>query len=62
MPDWTKYIRENLPRDQFRGELEGEILEELAGHLEDAYAEALLQGVLPEEAEARVVGRLCAIG
>ncbi len=58
MPDWMKYIREHLPRDGFRGELEGEILEELAGHLEDAYAEALSRGVLPEEAEARVIDEI----
>ena len=29
MPDWTEYIRQHLPRDRFRGEMEGEILEEL---------------------------------
>ena len=58
MPDWTQYIREHLPRDRFRGELEGEILEELAGHLEDAYTEALSRGAVPEEAEAQVVAEI----
>ena len=51
MPDWTKYIRKHLPRDLFRGEAEGEILEELATHLEDAYGDALARGSTPGEAE-----------
>ena len=44
------YIRMNLPNDCFRGEAEAEILEELADHLEDVYAEALDRGLTPEEA------------
>jgi predicted permease len=52
MPDWTKYIKSHLPRQLMRGELEGEILEELAAHLEDTYTEALARGATPEEAEA----------
>jgi putative ABC transport system permease protein len=55
MPDWTKYIRQHLPRNRFRGEMEGEILEELATHLEDAYSEALGRGATPAEAEAWAV-------
>ncbi|MGD2120702.1 MAG: ABC transporter permease [Gemmatimonadota bacterium] len=58
MPDWYRYLKENLPRDQFRGELEQEILEELAGHLDDAFTEALSRGAAPEEAEARVVAEI----
>ena len=58
MPDWTTYIREHLPRDGFRGELEGEILEELAGHLEDAYREALARGASPAEAERAAVAEI----
>jgi putative ABC transport system permease protein len=58
MPNWTKYIRENLPSDLFRGEMEGEILEELAAHLEDAFAEARSRGATAEEAEAMAVAEI----
>ena len=42
-------------RGRFRGEMEGEILDELAPPLEDAYAEALSRGSTPAEAEAWAV-------
>ena len=58
MPDWTKYIRKHLPRDGFRGDVEGEILEELAAHLEDAYQEARARGASPAEAERAAVAEI----
>lgn len=58
MPDWTKYIREHLPRDGFRGEAEGEILEELAAHLDDAYRAARARGATPSEAERVAVAEI----
>jgi len=58
MPDWTKYIWKHLPRDLFRGEAEGEILEELATHLEDAYGDALARGSTPGEAEKWAVAEI----
>ena len=58
MPDWTKYIRRHLPLDRFRGEMEGEILDELAAHLEDAYQEAVAGGASPAEAEATAVAEI----
>lgn len=58
MPDWTKYIRRHLPLERFRGETESEILDELAAHLEDAYAEAVATGASPQEAEALAVSQI----
>jgi predicted permease len=58
MPDWTKYIRKHLPRGRFRGEVEGDILEELAAHLEDAYREARTRGATPSEAERAAVAEI----
>ena len=58
MPDWTMYIRKHLPRDGFRGGLEGEILEELAGHLEDTYREALARGASPAEAKGAALAEI----
>jgi len=58
MPDWKKYVRENLPAGRFRGELGAEIQEEIAAHLEDAYREALRMGATEEEAEARALAEV----
>ena len=53
MPDWKGYVRENLPEGRFRGEMESEIQEEIAAHLEDVYSEALARGATEAEAEAK---------
>ncbi|MGW8266416.1 MAG: ADOP family duplicated permease [Longimicrobiales bacterium] len=58
MPDWKRYIRAHLPREGFRGEAEGEILEELAAHLEDAYREARARGATAPEAERLAVAEI----
>ncbi|HSG08664.1 MAG TPA: ABC transporter permease [Longimicrobiales bacterium] len=58
MPDWTKYVRENLPGGGFRGELGAEIQEEIATHLEDAYAEALRRGATEDDAVARALAEV----
>ena len=52
MPDWTEYVRRNLRLSHLRPERETEIVEDLAGQLDQAYAEALLRGLTSEQAEA----------
>jgi putative ABC transport system permease protein len=44
MPDWKRYIRENLPPLALEAEREMEIIEELAQHLESIYETALARG------------------
>ena len=51
-PDWARYVRERLPLSRLQPEREAEIVEELAGQLEQAYAEALGRGLTSEQAEA----------
>jgi predicted permease len=58
MRDWKGYVRENLPERRFRGEIEPEIHEEIAAHLEDVYTEALRRGASDAEAEARALAQV----
>ncbi len=52
MREWTAYVRERLGLSDLRPEHEAEITEEIARQLEDAYEEALRQGLDEKEAEA----------
>jgi predicted permease len=52
MPDWAQYVRQNLGVPRLQPEREAEIVEELAGQLEQAYAEAIERGMSPTQAEA----------
>src|ERR1700744_6641688 len=52
MPDWAGYVRQNLRLSGFNVERETGIIEELAQQLEDAYIEALRQGLTPAHADA----------
>lgn len=58
MPDWKGYVRENLPEGRFRGEMQAQIEEEIAAHLEDVYSEALAKGATEAEAEARALAQV----
>ena len=51
MPDWAQYVRQNLQLSGLRVEREADVVEELAEHLEDAYADALHRGLSPAQAE-----------
>lgn len=51
MPDWKKYVRENLPRLGVSAAREQEIVDELAQQLEAAYAAAIARGSDPARAE-----------
>src|SRR4051812_23331377 len=51
MPDWNAHIRRHLPPLGLRPEREAEIAAELAVQLEQAYQDALAEG-LPEPAAA----------
>ena len=55
MPDWAQYVRQNLPLRHLRPEREAEIVEDLAGQLDEAYREALECGLTEEQAEAAAI-------
>src|SRR5579864_9318509 len=50
MPDWLKYVRQHLSLPDCPLQAEAEIVEDLAQQLEDAYQEALRQGMNDEDA------------
>src|SRR5262245_30729383 len=50
MPDWKREIRRRLSSLRFAPTRENEIVEEVAQHLEDRYAELLAVGATEEEA------------
>jgi len=52
MPEWKKYIRQNLHLHGLRPDREAEIIEDLAQQLEDAYREALAGGLAEADAAA----------
>ncbi|MGB7025389.1 MAG: ABC transporter permease [Candidatus Acidiferrales bacterium] len=52
MPDWAQHVRQNLRLSHLRPEREAEIVEDLAGQLDEAYREALECGLTQEQAEA----------
>ena len=51
MPDWPQKIRSLLAGSRLEPTREAEIVDELAQHLNDAYDDALMSGLCPEEAE-----------
>jgi putative ABC transport system permease protein len=52
MPDWAQYVRQNLRLSHLQPEREAEIVEDLAGQLDQAYCEALECGLTQGQAEA----------
>ena len=50
MPDWKPEIRRRLPNLQLPPTREAAIVEELAQHLDDCYAELLVGGATTDEA------------
>ena len=52
MPDWSKYVRQNLQLSHLRPEREAEIVEDLAEQLDEAYEEALQRGLTSQQAES----------
>lgn len=55
MPDWKRYLKENLSLPVMEGHRDERVLQEMADHLEDLYQEALSRGAEEEEAEALVL-------
>src|SRR5262245_38597190 len=58
MPEWKNEIRARLQRLQLAPAREAAIVEELAQHLDDCYAELLADGAMPAEAERRARAEL----
>jgi len=56
MPDWKKYLRDNLSLPVMEGHRDERAMAEMADHLEDLYQEALGRGASEAEAEAFVLG------
>ena len=55
MPDWKKYLRENMSLPVMMDHRDERAIEEMADHMEDLFQEALSRGVSEEEAEALVL-------
>src|SRR5262245_9224434 len=58
MPDWKQEIRQRLAGLRLAPAREAAIVEELAQHLEDCYAESLACGASEAEAESRALAEL----
>ncbi len=58
MRDWKRYVREHLELPGLDGEQEVEVIEEIAGQLEERYGEARARGVGEAEAEAEALALL----
>jgi putative ABC transport system permease protein len=58
VPDWKAEIKQRLARLALEPTREAAIVEELAQHLEDCYAELLAGGLAPAEAERRARAEL----
>ncbi len=54
MPDWKRHVRDNLSLDGLDPAREASIVEDLAQQLEDAYQDALDDGLAPEQAAESV--------
>jgi hypothetical protein len=58
MPDWKQEIRRRLAGEQLEPAREAAIVEELAQHLDDCYAELLASGATEAEAYQRTLAEL----
>jgi len=58
MPDWKPEIRRRLADLKLDSTREAAIVEELAQHLDDYYAESLAGGATPEEAYRAALAEL----
>jgi putative ABC transport system permease protein len=58
VPDWKAEIKQRLAKLVLEPTREAAIVEELAQHLEDRYAESLAGGMAPAEAERRTRAEL----
>jgi hypothetical protein len=58
MPDWKPEVRKRLRGAQLEPTREAEIVDELADHLEDRYAELLARGAAEEDARRSVLDEL----
>ena len=58
MRDWSSVVRSRLRALGIEAEREEQIRAELAGHLEDAYADAIRRGCTEEDAAARALAQV----
>src|SRR5215470_14403679 len=58
MPDWKPEIRERLAGLQLEPAREAEIVDELAQHLDDLYAESIMGGATEDEAVRAALAQL----
>ena len=57
MPDWKRYVRENLPRLGVNAAREQEIVDELAQQLEQRFADEIARGTGAAEADRRTLAQ-----
>ncbi|MBV8206662.1 MAG: ABC transporter permease [Acidobacteria bacterium] len=55
MPDWRKHLDVLISNSQLQGARASDVREEVAAHLDDRYHALLAEGLLPAEAERRVL-------
>ncbi len=58
MPDWNDYVRERLQLPGVRPECEQNVIDDLAGQLEEAYRDAIARGLSEAEATAAVMAHV----
>ena len=58
MPDWKKYVSDNLPPLKLGSERELEMADEMAQHLEAVYEDALANGATEQEAHRRAAAHI----
>ena len=58
MRDWRRYVRDHLPVDDLKVQRALDLVDELAGQLEDAYRAALSRGASEREADAEARGHI----
>jgi len=58
MPDWNAYVRERLQLQGVRPECERNVIDDLAGQIEDAYRDAITRGLSDAEATAAAMAHV----
>ena len=58
MPDWREIVRQRLTGLELESTDSAEVVEELAGHLEEQYESLLLQGISEQAASHRVLQQI----
>src|ERR1044071_4995970 len=58
MPDWNAYVRAHLSMTGLRPDREQDVVDDIAGQLEEVYREGIGRGLSEPEAEAAAVAHI----